>query len=125
MGAVPEDLSGIDTGSLRLNLVHVRVSKWQDNETIESKWGSPYKVILSPSDQMVRVIQGGTKVGESRVDQVSLRWDQGWSEVDQGSLRLGLDLVEFWDMTSVLPTQIPFPFTSFSFPRMLVSLALR
>ena len=32
---------GADTGSLRASLVHVRLSEWQDNETSESKWGSP------------------------------------------------------------------------------------
>ena len=37
-------------------IFHMRVSKWQDNEMIESKWGSPYKVILSPSDQVVQLI---------------------------------------------------------------------
>ena len=38
---------------------------------IESIWGSPYKVILSLNDRMVRMIQvirGGTEVGGSRVD---------------------------------------------------------
>ena len=40
MGAVPKDLSDIDTGSLRVSLVHVRLSEWQDNEMIKSKWGS-------------------------------------------------------------------------------------
>ena len=41
MEAVPEDPSGVDTGSLRASLVHVRLSECQDNETSESKWGSP------------------------------------------------------------------------------------
>ena len=41
MGAVPKDPSGVNTGSLRASLVHVRLSEWQDNEMSESKWGSP------------------------------------------------------------------------------------
>ena len=76
---------------------------------IESKWGSPHEVILSPSDQMVqmiRVVQGGTEVGGSRVVRVvqdgtkgdlSSPSDLRWTEVH--SLRSGLDLVEFRDMT--------------------------
>ena len=77
---------------------------------IKSKWGSSYKVILSPNDRMIRVVRGGTEVGGSRVVRVVRDGTEGessspssprWTEVVQGQ---GWTLVDFWDMTHLSTT---------------------